>query len=100
MTNLTIDGSCSHVLVAAELSRSLECSFSTNVRLIQLLSLGEAKQESCQRLEATVQLVGELAEGIGFELADWRLTPNCGRFDLLFELRWPEKDGVTLDLHL
>lgn len=91
MTGLIIDGSAVFLVSQAEFTASLGHSLSASVRLTWLLSLNEAKQESCPTLVASIHRFGEMAGAIGFEISDWRLMPNCEHFDLLLEVRLREE---------
>lgn len=71
----------------AEISLTYEASLPAEIILTRLLTLAEARQESCQRLDATLHLVRHLAETLGEELDDWRLQPNGGYFDLHLEIK-------------
>jgi len=91
MTSLIIDGSADFLPSQAEFTASLGHSLSASVRLTRLLTLNEAKQESCPTLDASIQCFGEMAGAIGFEISDWRLMPNCEHFDLLLKVRLRKK---------
>lgn len=72
--------------MSAELPPSHLFASTTFVRVVQLLSLAEAKQEACERRAAVVLYLSEIARAASSELVDWRLTPNEDRFDLLLEI--------------
>lgn len=96
MTGLIIDRPAGFPLSQAEFTASSGHSPSTSVRLTRLLTLNEAKQESCPTLDASIQRFGEMAGAVGFEISDWRLIPNCEHFDLLLEVRLRENTGYEL----
>lgn len=93
MTGLIIDGSANFLLSHAKFTASLGYSLSTSVRLTRLLTLNEAKQESCPTLDVSIQRFEEMAGAIGFEISDWRLIPNWEHFDLLLDVRLRENAG-------
>jgi hypothetical protein len=100
MKNLAIDGLPSAAKMQAEFAQAISQSPSASVQLIQLLSFSEAKQQSCPKLDATIQVVCRMAESTGAELRDWRLRPNGERFDLLIELSLPNNNRTNSDLFL